>query len=76
MGLKKYLVLPFDGFDGIERGTDPPVGRRIYVPGDIIELDETVHGVAGLLAGGRIKPAPEDEAEEEPPTTSRSKVPG
>lgn len=55
MAIKRYEVLPVEGLDGIERGSDPPVGRRIYRPGDIIELDDRIHNVAGILANGQIR---------------------
>lgn len=71
MVMKRYEVLPFEGLDGIERGTDPPVGRRIYRPGDIIELDEKLHGVAGLLANGQIRPVVEPVVQ---PVPSKAKA--
>jgi hypothetical protein len=51
---RKYLVLPIEGNSGIQKMSDSPVGRRTYVPGDIIELDDTVNDVAGLKGRGQI----------------------
>ncbi len=51
---KKYKVLEVEGSEGIEFGSDSPVGRRVYRAGDIIELDDKVHDVAGIMARGQL----------------------
>ena len=51
---KWYIVQAVEGLNGIELGSDSPVGRRTYVPGDVIELDDKVHNVAGIMGRGQI----------------------
>lgn len=51
----KYEVLPIEGSEGIEFLGEPQP-RRVYRPGDVIELDDQKHAVEGLLARGQIRP--------------------
>ena len=67
---KKYRILPVEGLDGIEFLADNPVGRRIYGPGEIIELDDTIHAVARIMARGQI-----EEIIEAPPEVIKLKAP-
>ena len=66
---KRYRILPVEGLDGIEFLADNPVGRRIYGPGEIIELDDTIHAVGRIMARGQI-----EEIIETPPEAIRLKV--
>ena len=36
--MKRYLCKGVPGFDGFEFLSDPPVGRRLYREGEIVEL--------------------------------------
>ena len=51
---KKYVVQRLEGYDGIELMADPVIGRHIYGPGEIIELDDRKHDVAGIMGRGLI----------------------
>ena len=55
---KSYIVQAIEGSEGIEFLSEPPVNRRVYRPGDVIELDDAVHNVAGIMARGQIVEAP------------------
>lgn len=57
---KRYIVQDVEGFDGIEFLADNPVGRRVYRGGEIIELDDSLHNVAGIMARGQIVEMVED----------------
>lgn len=63
---KKYIVQAIEGVDGIELASDSPVNRRVYGPGDVIELDDKIHNVAGIMARGQIVAAIEEAATIEP----------
>lgn len=55
----KYEVLPIEGSDGIEF-LGEPFPRHVYHAGEIIELDDKVHAVDGLLGRGQIRIARPD----------------
>ena len=59
-----YIVSKLTG-DGIEKLSDP-MPRRIYRPGEEIELDPKVSDIEGMLGSGFIIPKPEDKSEEKP----------
>ena len=50
---KKYLVLPCEASEGIERLCDP-IPRHLYRAGEIVELDDATVDVAGIMARGQI----------------------
>ena len=56
---RKYVVRAVEGWAGIELMADP-LPRRIYGPGDVVELDDSVHDVAGLMGRGLLGPPVEE----------------
>lgn len=71
---KRYLVKAVEGSSGIEKLSDPPVGRRIYLPGEEIELDDAVNDVAGLKGRGQIEDIPEPTPEPSEDGKKKSKA--
>lgn len=58
MTKRLYIVQPCDGFVGVEFLADPPVGRRVYQPGEEVELDDKIHDIQNMLRTGIVAPAP------------------
>lgn len=63
MSKKKYIVQRVEGYHGLEFLSDSPVGRRTYLPGEEVELDDKVHDIVGLLGSGIVVKASAVKAE-------------
>ena len=61
---QKFVVQGVEGFDGLQLLSEPTVGRRIYGPGEVVELDDQQHDIAGLKSRGIIRDLPESRVKE------------
>lgn len=54
MAKRQYVVQAMPAVDGLEILAEPPP-RRLYRPGETVELDDAVSDVVGLVARGIVK---------------------
>ena len=52
---QRYQIQATDERAGLEFLVDPPAGRRLYGPGEIVEISKGPVDVAGLLSIGAIR---------------------
>ena len=51
----RYQVQAVENIAGLEFLVDPPVGRRLYGPGEVVEIDEEKVNISGLLGSGIVR---------------------